>query len=162
MSENNQETLKDLINVLMHEMEKSDPSMKAHATRVANQCVLFLKDMGRPFSEINQLYIAALLHDIGMIYIPKKISAKKNNLTETEMAYIKKHTLISEKILSKYVILNDILPIIRSHHEAFDGSGYPEGLRGNEIPTGSAPARPPARTPKPRTRPTRCAPPSIA
>ena len=112
MSENTQWTLKDLINTLLHEMEKSDPSMKAHATRVANQCVLFLKNMEYPPKEINQIYIAALLHDIGMVYIPKKISAKKNGLNESEMAYIKKHTLISEKILSKYSILKDILPII--------------------------------------------------
>ena len=121
----------------MHEIEKNDSSMKIHATRVANQCVLFLKDIEHPLDEINQIYIAALLHDIGMIYIPKKISIKKNGLTEPEMAYIKKHTLISEKILSKYTILKDILPVIRSHHEALDGSGYPEGLKGNEIPFGA-------------------------
>ena len=66
----------------MREMEKNDPSMKAHAIRVANLCVLFLKDLERPSKEINQIYIAALLHDIGMVYIPKKISAKKNGLNE--------------------------------------------------------------------------------
>ena len=121
----------------MHEMEKTDPSMKAHATRVANQCVLFLKDMEYPPKEINLIYIAALLHDIGMIYIPKKVSDKKTGLTESEMAFIKKHTLISERILSKYNILRDVMPIIRSHHEAVDGSGYPDGLKGNEIPAGS-------------------------
>lgn len=121
----------------MHEMEKNDPSLKSHATRVANQCVLFLKDMEQPQKEINQIYIAALLHDIGMIYIPKKITAKKNDLNETEIAYIKKHTLISEKILSKYTMLKNILPIIRSHHETLDGSGYPEGLKGDEIPVGA-------------------------
>lgn len=121
----------------MHEMEKSDPSMKDHATRVANNCVLFMKDLDCPTKEINQIYIAALLHDIGMIYIPKKISDKKNGLTEAEMAYIKKHTLISEKILSKYSMLKDILPVIRSHHETIDGSGYPDGLKENEIPIGA-------------------------
>ena len=137
MSENNHGTVKDLINTLMREMEKNDPSLKVHATNVANQCVLFMKDLERPSKEINHLYIAALLHDIGMIYIPKKISSKKSGLTETEMAYMKKHTLISEKILSKYSILKDILPIIRSHHEAENGSGYPQGLKGNEIPIGA-------------------------
>jgi HD-GYP domain-containing protein (c-di-GMP phosphodiesterase class II) len=137
LSENGKGTLKELINDLMHEMEKNDPSLKSHSTRVANQCVLFLKDMERPAKEINQIYIAALLHDIGMIYIPKKITSKKSGLTETEMAYITKHTLISEKILAKYSALKDILPVIRSHHEAFNGSGYPEGLRANAIPAGS-------------------------
>lgn len=137
MSENNQITLKNLIDSLMHEMEKSDPSLKTHSTRVANHCVLFLKEIEFPPKEINKIYIAALLHDIGMIYIPQKISSKKNGLTEAEMSYIEKHTLISEKILSKYNILNDILPIIRSHHEAVDGSGYPEGLKGDEIHIGA-------------------------
>lgn len=137
MSENSHDSLKGLVNSLMHEMEKNDPSLKTHATRVANQCVLFMKDMERPPKEVNQIYIAALLHDIGMIYIPKKISDKKNDLNEAEMAYIEKHTLISEKILSKYSILKDILPIIRSHHEAFNGSGYPEGLKANSIPVGA-------------------------
>ena len=121
----------------MNEMEKNDPSMKAHATRVANHCVLFLKDMEFPAKEINQIYIAALLHDIGMVFIPKKIATKKNGLTETEMGYVKKHPLISEKILSKYGILKDILPIIRHHHEAVDGSGYPDSLRDSDIPTGA-------------------------
>jgi HD-GYP domain-containing protein (c-di-GMP phosphodiesterase class II) len=121
----------------MNEMEKNDPSMKVHATRVANHCVLFLKDIECPAKQINQIYIAALLHDIGMVFIPKKIVTKKSGLTETEMGYIKKHTLISEKILSKYGILKDILPIIRHHHEAVDGSGYPDGLKNSDIPTGA-------------------------
>ena len=137
MSKNSQGSVKDLINALMLEMEKSDSSMKSHATRVANLCVLFLKDLARPSKEINQIYIAALLHDIGMIYIPKKKSSKKKGLSEPEMAYVKKHTLISEKILSKYTVLHDILPIIRSHHESIDGRGYPEGLKENEIPFGA-------------------------
>ncbi|MBN1905721.1 MAG: HDOD domain-containing protein [Deltaproteobacteria bacterium] len=136
-SENKQGTLKELINSLMLEMEKKDPAMKAHATRVANQCVLFTKELDRPSKEINQIYIAGLLHDIGMVFIPDNISSRKNGLTESEMEYIKKHTILSEKILSKYDVLKEILPMIRHHHEAIDGSGYPDGLKGDDIPAGA-------------------------
>lgn len=137
MSDNKQGTFKDLINSLVSEIEKSDPSMKTHASRVANLCVLFMKDLERPPKEINQLYIAALLHDIGMVFIPKKISSRKTGLNESEMEYIKKHPLISEKILSKYEALKELSPIIRHHHEAIDGSGYPDGLKDENIPTGA-------------------------
>ncbi len=137
MSENKQGTIKELINSLMLEMEKTDPSMKAHATRVANQCVLFMKELERPPREVNQIYIAGLLHDIGMVFIPRNISGRKRGLNESEMEYIKKHTILSEKILSKYEVLRDILPIIRHHHEAVDGSGYPDGLKGDNIPLGA-------------------------
>ncbi len=121
----------------MQEIEKKDPAMKAHATRVANQCVLFTKELDRPSKEINQIYIAGLLHDIGMVFIPDNISSRKNGLNESEMEYIKKHTILSEKILSKHDILKEILPVIRHHHEAIDGSGYPDGLKGDDIPTGA-------------------------
>ncbi len=134
MSENKNTSLKTLVNTLMTEMEKCDPQMKKHATNVANRCVMFSRELGRPAKEINQIYLASLLHDIGMIYIPPQIACKKCGLNESEMAYIKKHTLLSEKILSKYGALSEVLPIIRYHHEAVDGSGYPEGLKGSEIP----------------------------
>jgi HD-GYP domain-containing protein (c-di-GMP phosphodiesterase class II) len=137
ISENKQGTLKGLINFLMLEIEKKDPAMKAHATRVANQCVLFAKDLDRPPKEVNQIYIAGLLHDIGMVFIPDNISSRKNGLNEWEMEYIRKHTILSEKIISKYDVLKDILPLVRHHHEAVNGSGYPDGLKGDDIPTGA-------------------------
>lgn len=121
----------------MGEIEKYDPRLKEHSTRVANQCVLFSKELGLPANDINHIYLSALLHDIGMIFIPKKIAAKKHGLIESEMAFIKKHTLISERILSKHEMLKPLLPIIRYHHEALDGSGYPDGLTGKDIPIGS-------------------------
>jgi HD-GYP domain-containing protein (c-di-GMP phosphodiesterase class II) len=120
----------------MLEIEKKDPAMKAHATRVANQCVLFPKELDRPSKEINQIYIAGLLHDIGMVFIPDNISSRKNGLNESEMEFIKKHPILSEKILSKYDVLKEILPVIRHHHEAIDGSGYPDGLKDGDIPIG--------------------------
>ena len=111
--------------------------MKGHAERVATKCVHFCKKLGLSQNEINQIYLAGLLHDIGMVYIPLHISKKSGPLTEEEMAYIKKHPLVSEKILSKHPIFKELLPVIRYHHEAVDGSGYPDGLKGDKIPIGA-------------------------
>lgn len=137
MTQEIQNTLKKLINSLLSEMENFDPEMKVHSERVAKHCVQFSKEIALPAKEVNQLYVAGLLHDIGMVFIPKDIAEKKERLSDSEMAYIKKHPLISEKIMSKYAILKDLLPIIRYHHESVDGSGYPDGLKGDAIPVGA-------------------------
>jgi len=137
LTQENHTTIKELVNSLLKVLHKCDPKLQEHAERVANNCVLFSKEIDLSEKEPNQLYIAALLHDIGMVYIPKEIASKKQGLSNPEMAFIKKHTIISEKILSKHAILKDLLPIIRFHHEAVDGSGYPDGLKGDAIPIGA-------------------------
>ena len=137
-SENNHQiSLKGLIHKLVSAIEARDPYMKGHSERVATNCVLFGRSLGLDPQEINQIYLAGLLHDIGIIYIPLEITQKTGDLTDEEMGMIEKHPLISEKIVSKYSLLNGILPIIRHHHEAVDGSGYPDGLKGDEIPLGA-------------------------
>lgn len=111
--------------------------MKEHAERVAAKCVQFSRELGLTKDEVNQIYLAGLFHDIGMVYIPQQISQKSEPLTEEEMDYVKKHPLISEKIISKHSIFKELLPIVRHHHEAVDGSGYPDGLKGDAIPIGA-------------------------
>ncbi len=130
-------TVKDLVQILVSVIEERDPYMKGHSERVATNCVLFSKRLGRTQKEINQIYLAGLLHDIGLVYIPLEITQKSEELTEDEMDMIKKHPLISEKIVSKHDMLKGSLPIIRHHHEAVDGSGYPDGLKGDSIPVGA-------------------------
>jgi len=127
-------TLQELIKSLVSVIGDKDPYMKRHADRVATNCVRFSKQIGFSQVEINQIYLAGLLHDIGIVYIPLEITQKPGKLTDNEMNLVKKHPLISEKIVSKHNILKGILPIIRHHHESFDGSGYPDGLKGDEIP----------------------------
>ena len=126
-----------LIKTLVSVIEDKDPFMKGHADRVAANGVLFARKLGLSKIEINQIYLAGLLHDIGTVYIPEEITQKAGPLTEDEMNMVKKHPLVSEKILSKHKMLKGILPIIRHHHESYDGTGYPDGLEADQIPLGA-------------------------
>ena len=130
-------SLKYLIQSLVTAMGKKDPYIKSHSERVATNSVHFARSLGLNQKEINQIYIAGLLHDIGIIYVPTEYTKKQDQLSEEETKALKKHPIISEKIASKHRILNGVLPIIRHHHEAIDGSGYPDGLKGNQIPLGA-------------------------
>jgi len=90
--------------------------------------------MGLDDQSIERLRIAARLHDVGKIGIPEKILLKKHNLTKKEMDLVKKHPEIGAKILRPITSLRNIADIVEHHHERWDGNGYPEGLKGEEIP----------------------------
>ena len=137
MGSPNGTSLKELIRSLLAEIEKNDSFMKGHAERVAANCLLFSKTLGLGREEINLIYLAGLLHDIGYIFIPNEIVHRRGQDNDSEIDIIKRHPLISEKIASKYPILTDTLPIIRHHHESVDGSGYPDGLKEDQIPMGA-------------------------
>ena len=85
-------------------------------------------------SEIKMLQYAAMLHDAGQISIPEKVLAKRGELTGSEYDIVKMHPLKGANILSKFKPLKPIVPIILHHHENFDGTGYPKGLKGKDIP----------------------------
>jgi putative nucleotidyltransferase with HDIG domain len=129
--------LSDLVKTLVSVIEEKDVFIKGHSERVAGNCVAFAKKLGLPAAEIQRMYLPALLHDIGMVYIPLSIIQKPGRLTRDEMKMVEQHPVIAEKILSHLTIMKGLLPIIRHHHEAFDGSGYPDGLRGDKIPMGA-------------------------
>jgi len=80
------------------------------------------------------LELGGMLHDIGMVYIPYELINKPGRLNEDELTLVKQHPLIAEKLLFQVNMFKDIIPIIRHHHEHFDGSGYPGALKGEEIP----------------------------
>lgn len=129
-----QNFLSELVKTLVALIEEKDMVMRGHAQRVASLCVYFSKKLNRSQGSIKNIYLAGLLHDIAMVYIPVEIFKKTGNLDENEIAMIKQHPVMAEKILSNLTHLKEILPIIRHHHEAFDGSGYPDGLQGDQIP----------------------------
>jgi len=137
MENGNGTSLKDIIKILLTEIEKNDPFLRAHADRVAALCLRFSRALGLNKEEINKLYLAGLLHDIGFIFLPPEIVLKRGDANEAEHDIMKRHPLISEKIVSKYPMLSELLPAIRHHHECIDGSGYPDGLKGDEIPLGA-------------------------
>lgn len=124
----------ELVKTLISVIEEKDDFLKGHAERVASTCVHFGVSLGLPKTQINQIYLAGLLHDIGMVSIPIEIIKKAEALSKDELDFIKKHPVIGEKILSNLNMMQGILPIVRHHHESFDGSGYPDGLKGEEIP----------------------------
>ena len=128
----------ELVETLVTVIEQKDAFMKGKSQKVADLCASFAKTLKMSHQDkIDKIYFAGLLQDIGMVYIPKEIMDKTGELEADEMAIVHQHPVFAEKILSKLSILKDVLPMIRYHHEAFDGSGYPEGLKGMDIPVGA-------------------------
>jgi putative nucleotidyltransferase with HDIG domain len=123
---------------LMAIMEQRDELLNLHCVRVANNCVNFCERfLAAGEQEIEAIYLAGVLHDIGLIFLPLNILQKPEALTEDENALVRAHPVTGENLLANLTGLNTILPSIRHHHEFFDGSGYPDGLKGREIPLGA-------------------------
>ncbi len=124
----------NLIIAFANALDAKSPWTRGHSERVTNYAISIAKEMGVSEKDIDALWIAGLLHDIGKIGTYDIILEKPTKLTDEEFALVKKHTIKGEEILSPIKELEGILPIIRSHHEKVDGTGYPDGLKGDEIP----------------------------
>lgn len=129
--------IKETIRTLVSILEQKDPYFSGHSERIASSCILFARSLSMPKELMDALYLASLLYDIGMVYIPNEIINKPGPLTAGEMALVKEHPKIAERILSHLSYLKSTLTIIRHHHETYDGSGYPDGLSGDAIPVGA-------------------------
>lgn len=110
---------------------------KGHSEGVARVALPLARRLEVDGQMLEDLRLAALLHDVGMLSVPDHILEKEEPLTADELAIYRQHPLRSVEILEPIRQFHDVLPMVRSHHEAFDGSGYPEGLRGTQIPLGS-------------------------
>ena len=110
--------------------------MYGHSVRVAQGCVRLAKRLNLPKAEQDRLFLAGLLHDIGMVYVPQELLAKAEKLSGEEMEIVKRDPLVAEKILSHLSLIRPILPVTGHHHERCDGSGYPEGLRAEQFRSG--------------------------
>lgn len=119
---------------LVNIIEKRDSYTAGHTQRVAKYSVMIAKEMGFSSEKIDDLYRACMLHDIGKISTPDSILLKPGKLTQLEYEIIKEHVVISYELLADVDIYKDIAEIVRHHHEHYDGSGYPQGLKGDEIP----------------------------
>lgn len=115
-------------------LEAKDPYTRGHSERVARICSEIADVLGLSRQEKEHLNFAAILHDVGKIGVRKDLLTKHCGLDECEVEEIKNHPLHAMKILEPVHFLKPILPAIKYHHENFDGSGYPEGLKGQEIP----------------------------
>lgn len=128
------ETFFDTSFALAEAVEKRDPYTGGHVKRVTEFCLAVGRELNLSTEELDRLYLAAVLHDIGKIGIDDAILRKPAPLTPEEIAQMKKHPAIGIEILSKVKHLSDIIAGTFSHHETYDGRGYPMGLKGEEIP----------------------------
>lgn len=115
-------------------VEKRDTYTAGHSTRVADYAVKIAKAMGYSDEECHTLHRAGMLHDIGKIGIPDSVFLKPSKLSSAEYALIQSHITLSYEMLKDISIFYEIKEIVRNHHEHFDGSGYPRGLRGDDTP----------------------------
>ena len=122
------------IYALVHMIEKRDSYTAGHSKRVAKYSVLIAKEMGYKEETLDVLYRASMLHDIGKISTPDSILLKPGQLTPLEFDIIKEHVVVSYELLNEVDIYKEIAEIVRHHHEHYDGSGYPQGLKGDAIP----------------------------
>jgi HD-GYP domain-containing protein (c-di-GMP phosphodiesterase class II) len=127
------ELMKGIIATISNLIEMKDPYTAGHQQSVANIAYAIATVMNLPQEQKELVRISAEIHDIGKISIPAEILSKPNKLNEMEWALIKAHPEMSELILSKIDFPIPIAPVIVQHHERIDGSGYPRGLKGDEI-----------------------------
>ncbi len=124
----------NLIRSFINMIEAKSPWTKGHSERVTDYALTIATALNFEEDELNDLKIAALLHDIGKIGTYDLLLDNPNRLTEDELQLIYMHPIKGENILKPIKQMRKILPIIRHHHERIDGSGYPDGLKGDEIP----------------------------
>jgi putative nucleotidyltransferase with HDIG domain len=123
-----------LLIALAEVIDLRDPFTLGHSQYVTRYSVLIAKKLGLPPESIELIRKAGLLHDIGKIGIPDAILLKSFPLTEKEYQIIQRHTTLGSDILEKAHSLKHLAPIVRHHHERYDGSGYPDRLKGQDTP----------------------------
>ncbi|HTQ37694.1 MAG TPA: HD domain-containing phosphohydrolase [Pirellulales bacterium] len=126
--------LAGVVQALTSAIDAKDPYTCGHSTRVAQIAVQLADQLGCKRHEMETVYLGGLLHDIGKIGIDDQVLRKPGKLTIAEYEHIKLHAEIGYRILKDLKQLDQVLPVVRHHHESWDGSGYPMGLAGQEIP----------------------------
>ncbi len=119
---------------LARSIEGKDPYTQGHCERLADYSARLGEHMGLPAEEIRALRRAGIVHDIGKVAVPDSILLKPSRLTRSEQTILRLHPVVGERICASLKSFQLVLPIIRHHHEKMDGSGYPDGLRGEQIP----------------------------
>jgi putative nucleotidyltransferase with HDIG domain len=116
-------------------LELKDPHTKGHSERVAKYSVALARKLGRfTEQELDTLYYSCLIHDIGKLQVSDDILTKPDRLTDDEFEVVKMHTIFGVNAIKDIESLQPCIDIVRSHHERWDGTGYPDGLKGEEIP----------------------------
>jgi len=126
-------TLEALVNAL----EAKDPYLRGHSARVADLSAMVAAQLGITDEQIEAVRTGGRLHDIGKIGIREEILNKQGPLTTAEFEHVKQHVTVGSQILAPLVHLGEVIGFVRSHHERWDGTGYPDRLHGEEIPLGA-------------------------
>jgi diguanylate cyclase (GGDEF)-like protein/putative nucleotidyltransferase with HDIG domain len=125
------------IEALALAIEAKDHTSHKHLQRVRVYAIEVAKELGLVEDEIEALRAAALLHDIGKLAVPEHIINKPGRLTPEEFSKMKIHPIVGAEILARVAFPHPVAPIVRAHHERWDGTGYPDGLKGEQIPIGA-------------------------
>jgi HD-GYP domain-containing protein (c-di-GMP phosphodiesterase class II) len=128
---------RETTDALLQVLQERQPSLRDHLGEVAQLSVSLGERMGLSEEQIDELCRAAELHDIGKIAVPEEILHKQGPLDDREWEFVRQHTLVGDRILSAAPTLTGVAKMVRSSHENFDGSGYPDALVREEIPLGA-------------------------
>jgi HD-GYP domain-containing protein (c-di-GMP phosphodiesterase class II) len=133
-SELNQQLFLGSIRTMSAAIDEKDPYTRGHSGRVTRYSLIIGRKLGLSRRQLHLLYVGGLLHDVGKIGIQDDILNKPAMLTDDEFEIMKQHAAKGANIMAPIRSLRDVLPILRYHHERYDGKGYPEGLKGEQIP----------------------------
>jgi putative two-component system response regulator len=134
---NQLERAESVITTLGLTIEARDPYTAGHCERLARYAVSLGKTLGADEATLKALWLGGFLHDLGKIAVPDSILLKTGPLSAEERTVIRGHPVLGAELIREMRTLDDVRPIIRHHHEHFNGSGYPDGLRGEAIPLGA-------------------------
>jgi HD-GYP domain-containing protein (c-di-GMP phosphodiesterase class II) len=124
----------DALGEIVGVMEQRDPHMADHARKVRYYSELIAREMGLPARVVQRIRVSAMLHDIGMLAMSDSIFLHPGPLSDEQLRSVRRHPLLSVRIMERMEFLEHEIPAVRYHHERFDGHGYPEGLAGAAIP----------------------------
>lgn len=122
------------VETLVRTIQAKDQYTAGHSTRVSRYSLMIADKLGMSTKDKHQLYLAAMLHDIGKIGVPDDLLNRPGKLSESEMERVRSHVQVGASMIEMLGEMHPIVPLIRHHHECWDGSGYPDGLRGEQIP----------------------------
>jgi putative nucleotidyltransferase with HDIG domain len=122
------------VETLVRAIQARDQYTSGHSSRVSRYCQLIAEKLNLSTQDRHHLYLTSMLHDIGKIGIPDSLLNRPGKLTEEEMLKVREHVILGASMLKALGQMHPIVPLIRHHHEAYDGSGYPDGLKGDQIP----------------------------
>ncbi|GAW92394.1 HD-GYP domain-containing protein [Calderihabitans maritimus] len=125
------------IQALAAAIDAKDPYTRGHSERVTKYALDIARALRLPEEEVQRIFYASILHDIGKIGVSGNVLRKPGKLTQKEYEEVCRHPYVGANIISSIQPLKEVLPLIYHHHECFDGSGYPEGKAGEEIPLGA-------------------------